>query len=111
MTTNEIGYVIDTLSNKIGLAAEKITPIAQTMVDQYMRANAFGLGIGIFIFLSGLIVSIFTFRKDLNSYTDDQNARYIIGRVAGIIGMVVGVILSLVFGYKMMTPMTSLLGL
>lgn len=111
MTTNDMDFVIEKLAGKIGLAADKISPIAQSVVDQYVKANAFGLYVSLFLFLVFLGLAIFTLRKDLSSHdtSTDQDACFIVGRIASLFGMLTTFCLSFSFGYNMLTPVTTLL--
>lgn len=46
MTTNEIGYLVDRLAEKAGLAAEAVKPLATELLTEVQRIGVVKLGAG-----------------------------------------------------------------
>jgi hypothetical protein len=51
-TSEEINLIVNNLAEKIGMAVDQVTPIAQTMVEEVYRSNLIACGIVVVIWVS-----------------------------------------------------------
>ncbi|KKN99074.1 hypothetical protein LCGC14_0143220 [marine sediment metagenome] len=41
MDVNDVSVIVDSLADKVGMAAERILPVAETMIEEVVRSNTF----------------------------------------------------------------------
>lgn len=77
MNSEEINKVVDNVSDKIGVAADKITPICQTVVEETSRLGAvqFATGCVGFVFVIAIIIIVSILSKKWIDHINDPDKK------------------------------------
>lgn len=65
MTTNEIGYLVDKLAEKAGLAAEAVKPLATELLTEVQRIGVVKLCAGSVVAAAGVALLLWSLRSPL----------------------------------------------
>ena len=100
MDAQQVGEVVDKLADKIGIAAEKIQPIAEETVRQVSCKGMIIFGIGAFLLLIGIVALGVCYKTGKKALEDDD---YFPGAVIS------GVVCLLLFVTGMVTLLDGLI--
>jgi heme/copper-type cytochrome/quinol oxidase subunit 2 len=102
MTTNEIGFVVDKLAQQVGIATEKVAPIAQEIIRQYVFSHAvMSCVFGLVFIVSVLFACVIDKTRDDEPYWG----------IAWIVAAIFSIVPCLVNLFRALAPLPCMLKL
>jgi len=104
--SEQVNAIVDNLAEKIGVAAEKILPVTETMIQEMSTASFVGAIIFTIVSLAFASVSVFLYNRSTKwsrSNGCDVNVNYILSCVSAGIAAIIG-LCSCPWFYDAMAP-------